>query len=88
MKEPWARDIQRGLVDVLASNAIAYSTVTKHLRSANFEVKDDGSDERPGNPRTNLTNDQILHTLEIFLLHQVPDCSDEPLTENNGVSAP
>jgi len=70
MKGPWATDIHRGLVDVLASNAISYSMVTKHLGSANVEVKGDGSDERPGDSGTNLTDGQILHTLEISLLRQ------------------
>jgi hypothetical protein len=70
MKGPWATNIHRRLLDVLASNAISYSRVTKHLGSANVEVKRDGSDERPGDSGTNLTDGQILHTREISLLRQ------------------
>jgi hypothetical protein len=65
MKELSATDIDRELVDVLGFDAIAYSTVSKYPRSASFEVKGAGSDEGPGGPGTNLTDDQILHALEI-----------------------
>jgi hypothetical protein len=64
MKGLSATIIHRELVNVLRSNAIAYSTIPKHLRSASFKAKVAGSDERPGDRETNLTDDQILHVLE------------------------
>jgi hypothetical protein len=81
-------DLER-IVDVLWSNAIADSTVTKSLRSASFEAKGAGSKEGTGHTGTNLRDDQILHVLEASPFASVsPDCSDDTLTENKGVSVP
>jgi hypothetical protein len=39
--------------------------VTKYVQGASFEAKGAGPDEGPGDPETNLADDQILHALEI-----------------------
>jgi hypothetical protein len=57
--------IHRVLIDVLGSDAIPYSISAIYLRSASVSVKRAGSDERASDPGRNLTDDQILHALEI-----------------------
>jgi hypothetical protein len=71
MKGLSATAIHRELVDVLGFGAIASSTVTKYLRSASFEMKGAGLDERPRDLGTNLTDNQILHAFEISLFASV-----------------
>jgi hypothetical protein len=60
MKRLSATAMHKELVDVLGSDAIADATVTKYLRSASFEVKGTGWDERPGEPGTNRGTFSLL----------------------------
>jgi hypothetical protein len=71
MKGLSAAAMQGELVDVLEPHAIAYSAVAKCFRSTSSEVKDAGSDKGRGDGGINLTNHQILHTLEMSPLDQV-----------------
>jgi hypothetical protein len=59
-----ATAIHRAVVEVLGFDVMAYSTVPKYLRSADFEVNGAGSDEGCDDPRTTFTDDRICHEFE------------------------
>jgi hypothetical protein len=83
--------IREDLVHVLGENAVAYSTVTKYVRSEKFSPKNDGPPSRPMSVERGPVDQAILTALADHPFSSVRELSQLtslPRSTGHGAQAP